>query len=69
MMRRKVSENLPLPANFYPISCAAFIEDKSTRVTILVEHSHGFSSLESGNHIQSLLKYLSKLNAHQTQNF
>ena len=48
MQHRQYSTELPLQGNYYPVSCAAFIEDRHQRLTLLTQQAHGFSSLTSG---------------------
>lgn len=48
VIRRQRFAKLPLQANYYPIPASAYIEDKTTRLTILSGTPLGCSSLSSG---------------------
>lgn len=48
MIRRRRFAKLPLQAQFYPMSGAAFLEDSSVRVSLLGRQALGVSSLETG---------------------
>lgn len=48
MTRRKHYDKLPIQGNFYPMSSAMYIEDESTRVSLLSIQPLGASSLQNG---------------------
>uniref|UniRef100_A0A1W7RB09 Alpha-mannosidase n=1 Tax=Hadrurus spadix TaxID=141984 RepID=A0A1W7RB09_9SCOR len=48
MIKRVHNTELPLEANYYPITSAIYIEDSLMRFTLLVSHAHGGSSLGKG---------------------
>lgn len=48
ILRRKKFKKLPLQANYYPIPTAAYLEDKTTRLTVLTGSPLGGSSLKEG---------------------
>lgn len=48
MIHRKTFDKLPIQANFYPISAMAYIEDSTSRFTILTAQPLGGASLQSG---------------------
>lgn len=48
MLRRDTNTNLPIEANYYPITAAAYIEDSKSRLTLLVSHAHGAASIQPG---------------------
>lgn len=47
-IKRKKFEKLPIQANYYPIPSGIYIEDESTRLTLLTAQPLGGSSLGSG---------------------
>jgi len=48
MHRRKTQTRLPIQGNYYPMTTAAFIEDISSRMTLLSAQSHGVAALQQG---------------------
>ncbi len=48
MASRQTFEKLKIQGNFYPITCAAYIEDEEWRLTLLAGQPHGFSALKQG---------------------
>ncbi|XP_045502615.1 alpha-mannosidase 2 [Colias croceus] len=48
MIKRRYFDKLPLQANFYPLPAAAYIEDESTRLTILTSTPLGVAALQPG---------------------
>ena len=48
MHRRKTQTRLPIQGNFYPMTTAAFIEDTSSRMTLLSAQSHGVAAFLQG---------------------
>jgi alpha-mannosidase II len=54
ILRRKRFRKLPLQANYYPIPTMAYIEDETTRLTVLTGSPLGASSLREG-HIEVML--------------
>lgn len=48
MIRRKRFDKLPLQANFYPMTTAAFIDSNDRRLTLLGRQALGVASLEPG---------------------
>ncbi len=49
MIRRKTYEKIPLQGNVYPMPSMAYIEDNSTRLTILAGQPSGVACLKSGS--------------------
>ncbi|XP_076370606.1 alpha-mannosidase 2-like isoform X1 [Tachypleus tridentatus] len=49
MTQRIRHGHIPLEANFYPVSTAAYIEDTQARLTLLTSNAHGCTSSQSGN--------------------
>lgn len=58
MKKRKVVPDFKVGGNYYPITCAAYIEDWQHRLTLLTRQAFGFSSLRSGAHFIFLLTSL-----------
>ena len=48
MKKRKVVPDFKVGGNYYPITCAAYIEDWQHRLTLLTRQAFGFSSIRSG---------------------
>ncbi|CAH2045689.1 unnamed protein product, partial [Iphiclides podalirius] len=48
MIKRRYFEKLPLQANFYPLPAAAYIQDDSTRLTLLTSTPLGMAALQPG---------------------
>lgn len=48
MTRRKHYNKLPIQGNFYPMSSAIYIEDDTTRISLLSVQPLGASSLHNG---------------------
>lgn len=46
--RREKVQSLGVEANYYPITTAAFIQDRELRLTLLTNHAQGAASLEPG---------------------
>ena len=55
MQKRKTLDKIPIQANFYPLPSMAFLQDKSTRLTLLSSQPNGVASLHQGNHNNILL--------------
>ncbi|XP_064460633.1 alpha-mannosidase 2-like [Ornithodoros turicata] len=49
MMRRHTNVDLPIQANYYPITSAVYMEDTTSRLTLLVSHAHGTASIQPGS--------------------
>lgn len=49
MQKRKTLDKIPIQANFYPLPAMAFLQDKSTRLTLLSAQSNGVAGLHQGN--------------------
>lgn len=54
LIRRKRFDKLPIQANFYPMTTAAFIDSNNKRLTLLAGQSLGVASLNAG-WIESIL--------------
>jgi len=48
MIRRKSLNHLGPEANYYPVTSAAYIQDRRQRLNLLVARSHGLTSLHPG---------------------
>lgn len=48
MQKRVRLKNAGPEVNYYPLTCAAYVEDSRRRLTLLTSHAHGGSSLQSG---------------------
>ncbi|KAG6458879.1 hypothetical protein O3G_MSEX011102 [Manduca sexta] len=48
MIKRRYFEKIPLQANFYPLPAAAYIEDDTTRFTVLTSTPLGMAALQPG---------------------
>lgn len=48
MQQRRTLTKLPLQANFYPMSSAAFLQDQASRLTLLSAQSQAVASLRPG---------------------
>ena len=48
MIRRDWQESLPLSANHFPVTQATYLEDAEHRLSLLVDHATGASSVEEG---------------------
>ena len=48
MQKRKTLDKIPIQANFYPLPSMAFLQDKSTRLTLLSAQSNGVAGLHEG---------------------
>lgn len=48
MTKRKHYDKLPIQGNFYPMSSAMYIEDDTTRISLLSAQPLGASSLHNG---------------------
>lgn len=48
MQQRRTLQKLPLQANFYPMSSAAFLQDSGSRLTLLAAQSQAVASLRPG---------------------
>ena len=49
MQKRKTMDKIPIQANFYPLPSMAFLQDKSTRLTLLSAQPNGVAGLHQGN--------------------
>lgn len=49
LVNRRYRSELPIGANFYPITSMAVLEDKSRRLTLHVAQPHGTASLKDGH--------------------
>lgn len=49
MMKRITDVRLPVEANYYPVTAAAYLEDELSRLTLLVSHAHGAASVQPGS--------------------
>ena len=49
MIKRKRYDKLPLQANFYPVASMAYIQDKSSRLSLISGQPLGGSSAASGS--------------------
>lgn len=48
MQKRKTMDKIPIQANFYPLPSMAFLQDKSTRLTLVSAQSNGVAGLHQG---------------------
>lgn len=55
MQQRRTLEKLPLQANFYPMTSAAFLQDATSRVTLLSAQSQGVGALRPGDQSGSIM--------------
>lgn len=60
MSRRKRYKKLPIQGNFYPMSSAMYIEDDSTRISLLSVQPLGASSLHDGQMEVNILNIKNK---------
>ena len=51
MQKRKTLDKIPIQANFYPLPSMAFLQDKSTRLTLLSAQSNGVAGLNEGTSV------------------
>lgn len=49
MMKRTYHPHIPVEANYYPATDSMFIEDNDIRVTLILSHGHGVTSLKEGS--------------------
>ncbi|XP_055341895.1 alpha-mannosidase 2-like [Paramacrobiotus metropolitanus] len=49
MIRRSVSHDVPMAANFYPATTMAYLQDDSVRLTLHLTQAHAVGSLKSGD--------------------
>ncbi|XP_037284106.2 alpha-Mannosidase class II b [Rhipicephalus microplus] len=49
MMKRVTDVRLPVEANYYPVTAAAYLEDELSRINLLVSHAHGAASVQPGS--------------------
>lgn len=54
MQQRRTLEKLPLQAHFYPMTSAAFLQDATSRVTLLSAQSQGVGALRPGDQSGSI---------------
>lgn len=48
MIRRQRFSNLPIQANYYPLSAAGYIQDDKLRLTVITGQPLGATSMASG---------------------
>lgn len=48
MMKRKFFPQIPINSNYYPMAAGAFLESKSQRFSIFVDHPHGVTMPSDG---------------------
>ena len=59
MQKRKTMDKIPIQANFYPLPSMAFLQDKSSRLTLLSAQSNGVAGLHQGNVVYIVLTVVS----------